>query len=113
MEIKGRITNILPMKSGISQAGKEWANQVIAIETEGQYPKCVALQLSGKPLDYNKDKLRLGQMITAKFDVSSREYNGNYYTTLNAFNVEIHAPQSEPVMESSGHHADEPDGLPF
>jgi hypothetical protein len=115
MEIKGRITNILPIKSGVSQGGKEWSNQTIAIETEGQYPKTVALQLSGKSLDYNKDKLKIGQLITAKFDVSSREYNGNYYTTLNVFNVEIHAPAELARHESSGHelNLNAEDDLPF
>jgi hypothetical protein len=116
MEIKGRITNILPIKSGVSQAGKEWSNQTIAIETEGEYPKTVALQLSGKSLDYNKDKLKIGQVITAKFDVSSREYNGQYYTTLGAFNIEIHAPEALPAMESSGHELNlnpDTDDLPW
>ena len=113
MEIKGRITTILPIKSGVSQAGKEWSNQTIAIETEGEYPKTVALQLSGKSLDYNKDKLKVGQVITAKFDVSSREYNGQYYTTLGAFNIEIHAAAVEVSQESSGHFADNIEDMPF
>ena len=114
MEIKGRITNILPIRSGKTVgSGKEWSNQVIAIETDGQYPKTVALQLSGKSLDYNKDKLKIGQVITAKFDVSSREYNGQYYTTLGAFNIEIHAPAETAVQESSGHFTDTDDSLPF
>lgn len=113
MEIKGKITDILPIKNGVSQVGKEWANQTIAIQTEGEYPKTVALQLSGKSLDYNKDKLKVGQVITAKFDVSSREYNGQYYTTLGAFNIEIHAAAVEVSQESSGHFADNIEDMPF
>lgn len=113
MEIKGKITIILPIKSGQTKDGKEWSNQTIAIQTDGEYPKTVALQLSGKSLDYNKDKLKVGQVITAKFDVSSREYNGQYYTTLGAFNIEIHAPAVEVRQESSGHFTDNIDDMPF
>jgi hypothetical protein len=111
MEIQGKITTILPIKSGQSKDGKDWSNQTIAIETEGQYPKTVALQLSGKSLDYNKDKIKVGQVITAKFDVSSREYNGQYYTTLGAYNVDIHA-FVEASQESSVHELNlNPNGL--
>lgn len=113
MEIQGKITDILPIKSGVSQAGKEWSNQTIAIQTEGEYPKCVALQLSGKSLDNNKGKLNIGQVITAKFDVSSREYNGQFYTTLGAFNIEIHAPKETTMQESSGHFTDTDFDIPF
>jgi hypothetical protein len=110
MEIKGTITTMQPIQTGISQQGKEWSNQTVVIETEGEYPKSVALQLSGKTLDYNKGKLKVGQSITAKFDVSSREYNGKYYTTLGAFNIEIHttAPAPAPAVKE-----EEDDEMPF
>jgi hypothetical protein len=113
MEIKGTITTMQPIQTGISQQGKEWSNQTIVIETEGEYPKSVALQLSGKPLDYNKGKLKVGQFITAKFDVSSREYNGKYYTTLGAFNIEIHTKESAPAPAPAPAAEEEDDEVPF
>ena len=112
MEIKGKVTQILPIQSGTSKNGTEWSNQLFIIDTGGQYPKQVALQLSGKSLEYNKDKLKVGQSITAKFEATSKEYNGKWYTQLGAYNVEIHAPAMTETHESSG-HSSEADSLPF
>lgn len=115
MEIKGTIDNILPAESGTSRDGKAWTKQVFAIVTEGQYPKTIAFSLFGKTYEAVKDKLRINDEVTIKFDASSREYNGKYYTELNAYAVEIHAPKQEAVMESSGHLNLNPDSndLPF
>ena len=114
MEIKGTITQLLPVESGTSKNGTAWSNMMFIIDTGGQYPKQVALQLSGKSLDYNKDKLKVGQTITAKFEATSREYNGKWYTQLGAYNVEIHAPAMVDSQESSGHFVDaDPSDLPF
>lgn len=113
MEIKGTITNVLPVESGTAKSGNAWSKMTFAIQTGGEYPKTVALELMGKSLDFNKDKLRVGQVVTVKFDPSSRDYNGKYYTQLNAYNVEINAPAEEVRQESSGHFTDDSDKLPW
>ena len=104
MEIKGTITNILSAESGNSRDGKAWTKQTFAINTTGQYPKLVAFDLFGKNYEAIKDKLHIGSKVSVKFDASSREWNGKYYTQLTAYQVDIEAPDADEAMESSGHY---------
>ena len=37
-------------------------------------------------------KLRVGQVVTIKYDVTSREYNDRFFTTANAFDWKVDQP---------------------
>lgn len=82
MEIKGQITNILPLESGAT-----WEKQSIVLQPEGQYAKPVYIT-------FFKDKISLisslfvGETITVSINISSREHNGKYYTEVNGWKVE-------------------------
>ena len=43
MEIKGRVVANLGVQKGTSKAGNDWSKATVVIETEGQYPKKIAL----------------------------------------------------------------------
>ena len=43
MEVTGKITNILPIQSGVGKNGNEWKKQEIIIQTEEQYPKNICI----------------------------------------------------------------------
>ena len=77
----------LPEVSGTSQKGKDWIKQDIIVSTVDQYPKTVCFTCWGDTTDLVK-KLKEGETITVKFDVSSREYNGKWYTELKAEGIE-------------------------
>lgn len=85
METNGTVIAVLPLESGTSKAGKEWQKRNFVIETPGQYPRKVCLQLFG-------DKVGLcpavGEVVKVDFEPESREWNGKWFTQLNAWGVE-------------------------
>lgn len=58
------------------------------IETDGDYPQKVKFELV-KDKTAAVDESDNGSRATVHFDLRGREYNGNYYTNLNAWKVEI------------------------
>jgi hypothetical protein len=82
MEIKGKILQIGEVK----QISDKFKLQPILIETEGQYPKTVQLQLVRKAIEQIQ-YLQGGEVKTFSFDSESREFNGKYYTNLNCFEI--------------------------
>jgi hypothetical protein len=80
MEIKGKILQIGEVK----QISDKFKLQPILIETEGQYPKTVQLQLVRKAIE---QRISVGDQRIFSFDAESREFNGKYYTNLNCFEI--------------------------
>lgn len=89
-EVKGKVIAVLPAQTGIGQRGP-WRRQTVVIEYEnGRYNQTLALECSSsKAEDFGK--LQVGQEVTIKYDVTSREYNGRYYTTANAFDWTVNS----------------------
>ena len=111
LKIEARVVEIQEVKTGTSNAGKDWSNQVFVIETEDRYPKLAAFQASGKLLEDVKS-MRVGQIVTVHFDVVSRKHNESWYTQANAWKIEgvVAAPvqaQATPIA------AEEEADLPF
>ncbi len=101
MEITGKIIAVLPAQGGVSKTGNEWKKQEYVLETHDQYPKKVCFQIFGA------DKIELaaiqpGEELTVSFDIDSREYNGRWFTNINAWKVDRAAnagiPPSTPYM---------------
>jgi len=74
-------------ETGTSKSGKQYQNRTFVVEVGGQYPKQVACNLFGDKTSYI-DKFNEGDEITVKFSVESREYNGKYFTSINAYSVQ-------------------------
>jgi hypothetical protein len=116
MEIKGQCIAVLPMQTGTGKNGKEWKSQDFVIETSGQYPKKVCINLFG-------DKITLipniGQQVTAHIEIESREYNERWFTTVRAWKIDNGQTgiQSTPVsLEMPEPSVSETDGtneMPF
>lgn len=85
MEIQGRCVAVLDLISGTSKAGKAFQKRDFVIETAGQYPKKVCFQLFG---DKVNDCPNVGEEVKVSFDPESREWNGKWFTQLNAWKVE-------------------------
>ena len=85
LTISGRIALILPLQTGTSKAGNQWKKQSYVIETGGQYPKKVCFSLFGDKVD--QFPIQVGQDVTVSIDIDSREFNGRWYTEINAWNV--------------------------
>jgi hypothetical protein len=81
-QITGTVIDV-QTKSGTSSQGKEWTKDIIVLQTEGQYPKKVAVtNLNGKI-----QTPQIGENVTISVNIESREYNGTFYTDVQAWKV--------------------------
>jgi len=81
-QITGTVIDV-QTKSGTSSQGKEWTKDIIVVQTEGQYPKKVAVtNLNGKI-----QTPQIGENVTISVNIESREYNGTFYTDVQAWKV--------------------------
>lgn len=85
MDITGKVVQVLEVESGTSKAGNPWKKQNFVIETSAQYPKKVCLQLFGENVNSCPS---VGDEVKVSFDAESREWQGRWFTQLNAWKVE-------------------------
>ena len=86
MEITGKIIAVLPIQGGTSKNGNEWKKQEYVLETHEQYPKKVCFQIFGADR-IDQAAIQPGEELTVSFDIESREYNGRWFTNINAWKV--------------------------
>ena len=87
MEITGVLEQKLAVVTGTGKNG-EWKKQEFILKTQGEYPKDVCLQAWGKTIDF-LDKANTGDAISVQFDLESRENNGNWFSNIKAFRIEV------------------------
>jgi hypothetical protein len=81
MEIKGKLVQVMPVESGESKSGSSWKKVTAVIETEGQYPKKVAIEAWGDNVG-KVTSFREGTTLIVGLDVESREYAGKWYNSI-------------------------------
>lgn len=108
MEIQGKVTNILPMRSGVSARG-EWKSQEFVISTEEQYPKMVRFQVFGEDR-INSFALQIGEAVKVSFDISAHEYQGRFFNSVNAWKVEKLMPIAQNPPLNPQQNANAPAG---
>ena len=113
LEIKGKIIEILPEKSGQSANG-EWRKQEYVLETESNYPKKVCFMAWGdKIAEFN---LKKGEFVEVSVDLESREYNGRWYTDVKAWKVSkdsTDVPSMHTDSDPNFNQGENGDGLPI
>lgn len=80
MEITGKVVRLGGLTEGTSARGP-WRKQDLIIETDEQYPKTVCLTCWTNQID-EIQAMTPGQLIKAQIDISSREFNGKWYTDV-------------------------------
>lgn len=80
MEITGKVVRLGGLTEGTSARGP-WRKQDLIIETDEQYPKTVCLTCWTNQIDEIQNMVP-GQVIKAQIDISSREFNGKWYTDV-------------------------------
>ena len=96
--IKGKVTEIMPVQSGVSGSGKEWSKQEFVVETMEQYPVTVAFTLFGDKMSLMENIIRANEnidTITVHYNLRSREYNGKWYHNVDAWKVDFPEHYSE------------------
>lgn len=89
MKIKETVKKVLPMTSFQSKTnGDTYYQRDLILVTDEQYPKEIALTFKGANCKL-LDVINPGDTVEVTFDISSRESNGRYFTTLNAWKLDI------------------------
>jgi len=87
LSVKGKVEQILKAESGVSRAGKDWKKQEFVIETDEQFPRKVCFTLFGDKVDL-LNGLKAGQEVEVSFNLESREFNGRWFTNVNAWKID-------------------------
>ena len=80
MEITGKVVRLGTLTEGTSARGP-WRKQELIIETEEQFPRTVCLICWTNQIE-EIQRFAPGQTIKAQIDISSREFNGKWYTDV-------------------------------
>lgn len=86
---------MLPVQGGTSKNGNEWKKQEYVLETHEQYPKKMCFQIFGSD-KIDQAAIQLGEELTVSFDIDSHEYNGRWFTNINAWKVTRAAAAAAP-----------------
>ena len=81
MELTGKIINVLPTQSGQGRNG-EWVKNSFVIEwLDNNYKQHLLLEVVGaEKWDKMKPNIVIGKDVLVKFSVTSREWNGKWFT---------------------------------
>ena len=107
MEIIGKVVRLGTLTEGTSVRGP-WRKQELIIETEEQYPRTVCLICWTNQID-EIQKFAPGQTIKAQIEISSREFNGKWYTDVRVWRFDpvgattATAAPAQPVQQPSMH----------
>lgn len=87
LEIEGTLMKKMGVQSGVSARG-EWAKQEFLLEyQDGRFPASAVFSVWGQDKVNELAAFGVGDLIRVSFKVSSREFNGKYYTDLRAWNI--------------------------
>ena len=105
MELEGRIVRKLNVQSGTSARGA-WAKQEFIFEyQEGNYPSQVCMNVWGDDKVKDLDKYQVGDQVKISFNLSSREYNGRWYTDVRAWRIEPAGARQNDYAASAGSYS--------
>ena len=112
LEIKGTVKAILAEETGTSKAGKAWTKGGFVIDTGDQYNPDLAFGCFGDKGLALLNGLTAGQEVNVSFNVSSREYKGKYYHSIDAWKIDLLSEAVDPAP-SFAEQDEEKDELPF
>ena len=90
MHIQGTITQVLPLKEGLSQQGTPWKKQTYVVmedDAEKAFPNEMVVDLFNDKIPVTQ--LTVGQRVDVHFCIRTREYNGRVYNDVNVVKLKI------------------------
>lgn len=98
MELTGQVCAILPAQSGVSQrTGNTWMNQQYVIDIPGRFPRKCVFKVNGEA-KIKQFAIQMGETITISIDIDAHEFNGKWYSEIEAYNV-VRAGQGMPMQQ--------------
>ncbi len=86
MDLQGKIIAVLPERSGVSARG-EWKAGSFVIETHDNYPKKMVFDVFGADR-LAQFAIKAGEELLVSFDIDAHEYQGRWYNSIRAWNVQ-------------------------
>lgn len=120
MEATGKIEKILPVVSGTTKTGDTWQKQTFLLRTEDEYDNLYPIEAFGKAMEH-MGKIKVGDIVTAHFNIKCNEHQGRYYVALGLWKVEttVKAESNTPAQpkvvskQEAVFEAEDDLGLPF
>lgn len=85
MELSGKITYVLPERSGTSARG-EWKAQSFVVETKDNYPRKMVFDVFGAER-LQTFNIKVGDEVKVSFDIDAHEYQGRWFNNIRAYDV--------------------------
>ncbi len=109
--IKGTVKELLEVQSGVAKSsGNEWKKQTFIVSNNEGYEgkeQIFAFEVFGAEKVDNLTKYnKVGDKVEVNFNIQTNEYNGKYYTSLQAWKVSSATPKEIVSTEPT-------DNLPF
>jgi hypothetical protein len=105
LDITGKIVQIMEPVKGTSKAGKDWVKQEFVVETQETYPKKICIGMMGDKTN-ELGKFRVEDTVKVSLNLESREYNGKWYTNVNAWRIEAASTATASAAPTDNFHAD-------
>ena len=105
LELECKIVRKLAVQTGRSARG-DWEKQEFIVEyRDGNYPNQVCMNVWGADKVKDLENFQVGDEVKASFNLSSREFNGRWYTDIRVWKMERKStapqqPASRPVPSS-------------
>ena len=90
MKLTGKITQIMPLQTGVSAQGNPWKKQPIVVEEDDPqvtFPNDMVVDLFNDRIPVTP--LAIGQRVDVHFGIRTREYNGRIYNDINVLKLRI------------------------
>lgn len=88
LELEGTIIRKLDVQTGQSARGP-WYKQEFIVEYQGgNFPTQVCMNVWGEDKIKDLDKYQVGDKVKISLNLSSREYNGRWYSEIRAWRIE-------------------------
>lgn len=125
IEITGRIVSVLPEQRFNGKNGEVVKNAFVIEWQDNGYKQLLCLEVVGADkFEKMKNAVKVGYEVLCKFSVSSREWNGKYFTTAQCFycanvggqqqtTVQNAQPAPQTGIPQDGTHVEDDSELPF
>lgn len=97
LEVEGVIHAIFDTENKTAQ----FRSREFVIQTPGEYPQYVKFQVVQDRCD-GLDQLNKGDKVKVWFDLRGREWQGKYFTNLNAWRIDLVGEAITKIQESDG-----------
>ena len=105
LELEGRIARKLNVQTGTSARGA-WSKQEFIFEyQEGNFPSQICMNVWGEDKVRDLEKYQVGDKVKVSFNLSSREFNGRWFTDVRAWRI-------EPAVQQTARPADDMPAAP-